>query len=81
MKSIIQKWGNSQAIRLPKTILELAHFKENEAVQLVVDEDKIIIQKVFANRHKTIQERFEGFTGEYSPEEIDWGEPVGREIW
>ena len=32
-------------------------------------------------QHKTIEELFEGFEGEYIPEEIDWGEDVWREIW
>ena len=31
--------------------------------------------------HKSIEELFEGFEGEYEPIEIDWGKPVGKEIW
>jgi antitoxin component of MazEF toxin-antitoxin module len=31
--------------------------------------------------HKSIEELFAGFQGEYEPVEIDWGEPVGKEIW
>jgi len=30
---------------------------------------------------KSIEERFKGYTGNYKPAEIDWGEPVGKEIW
>ena len=30
---------------------------------------------------KSIEERFKGYTGNYRPAEIDWGAPVGREIW
>ena len=33
-----------------------------------------------AEKHKTIKELFEGFSGEYVPEEMDWGIPVGKEI-
>ncbi|MCL2571947.1 MAG: AbrB/MazE/SpoVT family DNA-binding domain-containing protein [Defluviitaleaceae bacterium] len=29
MQTTIQKWGNSQAIRLPKAILELVFMQEN----------------------------------------------------
>ncbi len=32
-------------------------------------------------KHKTIDELFEGYEGDYKPEEIDWGEPVGKEIF
>ena len=34
---------------------------------------------VQTEKRKTIKELFEGFSGEYVPEEIDWGIPVGKE--
>lgn len=30
---------------------------------------------------QTIEELFEGYNGDYVPEEIDWGESVGEEAW
>jgi len=30
---------------------------------------------------KSLQERFKGYTGDYKPSEVDWGSPVGKEIW
>jgi antitoxin MazE len=41
------------------------------------------IQKTFFEKklHKTIEERFKDYDGNYKPEEVDWGESVGREIW
>ena len=30
---------------------------------------------------KSIEERFKGYNGDYKPAEIDWGAPVGKEIW
>ena len=32
-------------------------------------------------KRKNIKERFAGFNGEYPKTEIDWGNPVGKEIW
>ena len=81
MQTSIQKWGNSQAIRLPKAILEIARLKENEPVQIFAEQDKIIIKKVADAKHKAIKERFEGFDGEYAFEEWNTGEPVGKEVW
>ena len=34
---------------------------------------------VQTEKRKTIKELFEGFSGEYVPEEIDLGIPVGKE--
>ena len=30
---------------------------------------------------KSLEERFEGYTGDYKCTEYDWGEPVGKEVW
>jgi len=81
MRASIQKWGNSQAVRLPKVILETARLKENDSVQIFAEQDKIIIKKPTDARHKTIKERLEGFNGEYVFEGWDTGEPIGKEVW
>lgn len=78
MRATIQRWGNSQAVRLPKAILEIARLGENEPVQIFADQDKIIIKKADI-KHKTLKERLEGFDGVYEPEEWNTGAPVGKE--
>lgn len=79
MLTSIQKWGNSQGIRLPKILLETLNWDDNENVIVTTADNKIIIER--AEKRKDIKELFAGYNGEYVPEEIDWGEPVGREIW
>ena len=80
--STIQKWGNSQAIRLPKVILETAQIKENETVQIFAEPDKIVIKKAEKKlRHRTLAERLEGYEGNYEGAEWDTGTPVGKEVW
>ena len=69
MTTTIQKWGNSQGIRIPKILLDTVEWGENEQIIILVD-----------NR-KNIKELFEDFEGKYEPIEMDWGEPVGEEIW
>lgn len=76
----IQKWGNSQGIRIPRYILDAAQFDFDETVEIDVIDGKIVIKKM-AERRKTIKELFDGFDGEYKETEIDWGKPVGNEVW
>ncbi len=45
MTTTIQKWGNSQGIRIPKAILDTVKWTENEKIILVVDNEKIIMKK------------------------------------
>lgn len=76
----IQKWGNSQGIRLPKYLLEGLNWKENEQLTIKAEEGKLVIEKMETKR-KNIKELFDNFEGEYVPTQIDWGEPEGKEIW
>jgi antitoxin MazE len=84
---MIVKWGNSQGIRIPKVFLENINISENEPVDVILENEKIIIKKADSKRHKTIKERLVEFYGtdfgqtHIEPKEIDWGEPMGREIW
>lgn len=79
MTTTIQKWGNSQGIRIPKFLLDAVRWSDSEQLVLTAVDDKIIIEK--AAQRKNIIELFADFDGEYSPVEVDWGEPVGEEIW
>lgn len=79
MTTTIQKWGNSQGIRIPKFILEAVHWNGNENLVIKTDNDKLIIEK--AEKRKNIMELFADFDGEYVPVEMNWGDPVGEEVW
>ena len=79
MTTTIQKWGNSQGIRIPKFILDETGWSDNEELVLRADKNRIIIEKT--SHRKNIKELFENFNGEYTPENIDWGKPAGDEIW
>lgn len=80
MKAFIQKWGNSQGIRIPKILLDAINWNDNESVILSIDDDKIIIEKA-AESKQSIIELFDNFEGEYTQDNIDWGQPEGNEIW
>jgi len=76
----IHRWGNSQAIRLPKGILEIASLRENDQVEITAEYDCIIIRRA-RKKHLSIKERFEGYSGDYQCKELDTGKPVGNEVW
>ncbi len=80
MTTTIQKWGNSQGVRIPKTILEDVGWNENEEIIVIVENGKLIMEKTKKKR-KNIKELFENYKEEYKPQEIDWGKPEGEEIW
>ena len=59
MTTKLQKWGNSQGIRIPKVILNEVKWDKNENIIIRVDNGKLIIEK--ANKKKNIKEIFEGY--------------------
>lgn len=78
----LKKWGNSQAIRIPKLYLEQLGLKTDDLLNIELSQDKIIIKKTEKETEKDyFLEAFQNFKGNYSPEEVDWDSPVGREIW
>jgi len=91
MTTTIVKWGNSRGVRLPKPFLETLDLNENDTVEILAENDAIIIRKSVKHPHKTLKQRVEEFYGKdfetvliehpQVPEEIDWGPPVGDEIW
>lgn len=80
MNTQIQKWGNSQGIRLPKHILDAVKWQPDEQITIEAKEGKVILQKAVAER-KNIKELFADYDGKYEKPDIDWGDSVGKEIW
>lgn len=81
MTTTIQKWGNSQGIRIPKALLDSVEWSENEQIIIVIDKGKLILEKANQHKRKNIKELFQDYKDDYEPIEIDWGEPKGEEIW
>ena len=82
MLSKVQKWGNSQGIRIPKNLLENSHINVGEEVDITVQEGKIIVESTnkIRGRYK-IRDLVSKMPKDYEPKEENWGAPMGREIW
>ena len=87
MYATIQKWGNSQGLRIPKALLDAIGLQENDRVELTQTESGIHIQKA-GYTHRTLEERLTAFYGKpvdqiprVEQEEVDWGKAEGDEIW
>jgi len=78
----IQKWGNSQGLRLPKKLLSDVPIGVGDEVDINVKEGAMIITPVRKIRGRHILEDLVARIPEnYQADEADWGEPVGKEVW
>ena len=89
MNATIQKWGNSQGIRIPKVILDESGFSENDVIEITTENECIILKRAVKPKHITVEKRLEAFFGKpinqiellESYDETDTGKPLGEEIW
>ncbi len=82
MLTKIQKWGNSQGLRFTKALLEEAQIKVGDEVQVSVQKGRIVVEPVTKVRGRyDLEALVSKMPKEYQAEELDWGPPVGREVW
>ncbi len=78
----VQKWGNSQGLRLSKSLLADVQIDVGDAVDVSVQDGALIITPVHRVRGghdlRDLVRRIP--KGQTSPE-LEWGPAVGREAW
>jgi len=76
----VQKWGNSLAIRIPKSFAKEANIEKGSIVDLSLSDGKLIATPLTAEKYSLAQ-LLEKITNENIHEEIDTGDAIGKEIW
>lgn len=80
MSARVQKWGNSQGLRLSKHVLERAHISVGDDVELIAREEQILIKKVSRPKYD-LAEMVSRMPRRYKAKEESFGKPVGKEEW
>jgi antitoxin MazE len=80
MKVTVKKWGNSAAVRIPAAVMKAVHLNLDEVVDVREESGRIVIEPT---RQKTwdLDELLRGMTTKNRHEAVDFGLPVGKEIW
>ena len=82
MLTKIQKWGNSQGLRLAKNLLSDAQLNVGDEVDISVKDGIMIVTpaKRIRGRYK-LKDLVGRIPENYQTSEVNWGEPVGKEAW
>jgi antitoxin MazE len=80
MKTRVQKWGNSLALRIPKSFAEEAGLHADAAVELSLVKGRLVVQPI-KPQPLTLEELLRGITDENLPGEWHTGPAVGKEVW
>ena len=80
MKTRVQKWGNSFALRIPKSFAAEVGMDRDALVDLSLKGGKLIVEPL-PKSPMNLEELLAAVTPENLHAEVDTGPPVGREKW
>lgn len=78
MKTQVQRWGNSLAVRIPKVFASQMGVGENTTVELDLVDGVLILRP---NTAPTLDELLAAITADNLHGEVDTGPAVGAEVW
>ena len=80
MRSRVQKWGNSLALRIPKSFATEVGLHRETSVEISLADGKLIIAPV-AKPKLTLKQLLSKVTEENLHHEVDTGPALGNETW
>ena len=80
MKTQIAKWGNSMAVRIPKTVADAARLRPGDHLEMAV-EGSGVVQLRKKKGKQSLKNLIRGISPKNVHTVIDWGIPEGKELW
>lgn len=76
VKARIQRWGNSLALRLPKSVAESLGIEEGSVVGVEERDGQLVVKPV---HHYQLEELLADVQQDQIHGEVSWGAPKGKE--
>lgn len=80
MQATIKKWGNSPALRLSASLMQLAQLSLNQEVNIQVLKGKLVIEPASPKEY-SLESLVGGITAQNCHAESDYGPCVGMEAF
>ena len=80
MRTNIKKWGNSLALRIPKSFAQEVGVACNMSVDMQVEDGKLIVVPL-KYAQITLERLLEQITEDNIHGEVDTGTAIGNEVW
>ena len=77
MRARLSKWGNSLAVRLPKSAVDVLHGGEGDAVELAIEGDTVVMRS--ARPRYRLGELVAAITPDNRPAALEFP-PAGEEL-
>lgn len=79
MQTVVKKWGNSLALRLPQAMAADLHLVEGATVSLTIEDHSLVVKP--ARKRYRLADLLAQMPAAEKRDETDWGQPVGEEAW
>ncbi len=80
MRTRIQKWGNSLALRIPKSFANEVGLQKEASVEVSLADGKLVITPI-TRPELNLNQLLARVTKENLHHEVDTGPAVGNEVW
>jgi len=80
MKTRVQKWGNSLALRIPKSFASEVGFQKETPVEVSLADGKLVVAPV-SQPKPTLKQLLAKITKDNLHSEVDTGPAAGNETW
>lgn len=80
MRIQIQKWGNSLAMRIPRTYAQEARVRKGSSVDMAFKNGKLVVTPLCGPVY-TLKKLLAGVNKKNLHREYDFGRPQGVEVW
>ena len=80
MKTAVQRWGNSLALRIPRAYASEVRISEGSKVELSMKSGALVVRPISRKRH-SLAELLRRVTPANRHESISTGASVGQEAW
>jgi antitoxin MazE len=80
MKTRVQKWGHSLALRIPKSFATEAGIAQDTVVDIALVDGKLVVTPLTPSLF-TLEHLLTGVTSDNLHTEQETGSPIGIEVW
>ena len=80
MRTKVQRWGNSLALRIPRALAAELSVSHDSVVELSLSRGRMLVQPI-VDEAPELDELLAAITVDNCHQEIDWGSARGNESW
>ena len=80
MRLQVKKWGNSASVRIPASVMAAASLHIDQLVDVREEKGRVVIEPITAPVYD-LDALLDKMSPDTFPDDLDFGAPVGNEIW